>query len=888
MRRTKKILYWTLGIIVFLILQAVLLVNFFEDDLINLAKKKLNEHLTSEVKVEKISLSLLRHFPRASVEFSNVSMIEPIKGSKKTLLSAQRISLVLNLWDIYQQNYRIKKLLIEGGIFSVFVDKNGKDNYHFWKEVKVENNAEQFSLQIDQIFIKDVLVSYLDLKHQQNYLVQIKSSEIKGNFSASQFIMDTKADLFVEHLKSNNTPWISKKTLLADCKLDINTKDQIYKIANAKFTLNGVDIRAEGLVKNEPNQTFTDLSFSGKNLTIQSFLALLPKEYTKDLDKYSSEGDFYFNALVKGNVSEISFPLVQVKTGIRNGKITVETSEGKILLDEVNVNANYNNGNKHAASSSILEIKKFSAILDKKLINAKLIYKNFDDPYVDLYVKGDINLANFYPFIPGDLIKTMNGKLLVDATFKGFVRNFKDAGAIGNTSAQGTVIIEKTNFKLTNSPLDFKNFEGDFRFQNNALKLTGFSGNISSTDFLIDGNFKNLVAYILLPDQDIEIDASIRSNSMNLDELLAVQQTNNGEVYNFKINPKLFSTIRASVGKMNFKKFNAYDLTGVLQIKDQIMISDRISFNAMDGQLNSTLLIDAKQKDLKVDIQSAISAVNVRKMFYEFDNFGQEVLQDKNINGLLSANVNISSIWDRQLKADLNKLTVKSKVLLEKGQVLNFEPLSALSKFVSIRELNNLKFETLQNEIEIKNNTIYIPKMEINNNAINLLLSGTHDFTNKIDYKIRLLLSDVIARKSSRVQDSDFGEVSDDGNGKTYLFLKMYGQIDDPNFSLDKTGIKEKIAADIIAEKAELKETFNTELKNIFSKQKTVIEKPVEGAKEWERDIPGNKQYTPKKTTTVIQNNSPNVPIKKVEEPKKSAWQKLKDKAKEKETEEEF
>ena len=143
MRRTKKILYWTLGIIVFLILQAVLLVNFFEDDLINLAKKKLNEHLTSEVKVEKISLSLLRHFPRASVEFSNVSMIEPIKGSKKTLLSAQRISLVLNLWDIYQQNYRIKKLLIEGGIFSVFVDKNGKDNYHFWKEVKVENNFKE-------------------------------------------------------------------------------------------------------------------------------------------------------------------------------------------------------------------------------------------------------------------------------------------------------------------------------------------------------------------------------------------------------------------------------------------------------------------------------------------------------------------------------------------------------------------------------------------------------------------------------------------------------------------------------------------------------------------------------------------------------------------------
>ena len=889
MRRTKKILYWTLGIIVALILQAILLIRIFEDELILLAKNKLNEYLITEVKVEKIELSLLKHFPRASVEFTNSSIKEPLKGSSKNLLTAQRISMVLSLWDIYRQNYRIKKILIEGGILAISVDKNGKDNYHFWKSVKSSGN-EKFTLQIDEITVKDVLVSYLDLKLQQNYLVNVKSSVIAGNFSASQFLMNTKADLFVEHLKSGKTTFINKKSLLANLKLDINTKDQIYGFNNAIFALNGVEITGKGIVKNEPGQTFLDLAFSGKDLTIQSFLALLPPTYTQDLKKYSSKGDFYFDTKIKGYLSDKKTPAISVNSGINKGEITVEAPEGKLVMKNVNVNASYNNGKNHSSASSVLQLKKFVAQLDGKPLQASLIYKNFDDPYIDLYVKGDINLRTFYPFIPGNIIKTMDGKLLVDASFTGYVRNFKEAESIGSTSAKGTIIVENTNFKLSNSLLDFKNFEGDFRFQNNALQLTGFKGNISSTDFLIDGNFKNLVAYILLPDQDIEIDASIRSKTLNLDELLAVKQTSNGEIYNFKINPKLVSTIRASVGKMNFKRFNAYNLTGVLQIKDQVMISDRISFNAMDGQLNSTLMINARDKDLMVDLQSSISSVNVKKMFYEFDNFGQQVLQDKNINGSLSANVSVSSVWNRQLEANLNELKVTSIVLLENGQMMDFEPLLALSKFVSIRELRNLKFETLQNNIEIKNNTIFIPKMEINNNAVNLLLSGSHNFSNKIDYKIRLLLADVIAKKSSRSNDSDFGEVSDDGSGKTYLFLKMYGQIDNPKFTLDKTGIKEKIAADIKAEKTELKETFGQDFKNIFSKQKTVIEKPLEGAKEWEKDIPGSR-IAPKPKTTVLQpqqQSSPNTPIKNTTEPKKSAWQKLKEKAKENEKEEEF
>ena len=50
-------------------------------------------------------------------------------------------------------------------------------------------------------------------------------------------------------------------------------------------------------------------------------------------------------------------------------------------------------------------------------------------------------------------------------------------------------------------------------------------------------------------------------------------------------------------------------------------------------------------------------------------------------------------------------------------------------------------------------------------------LSGVHDFDNIVDYRLQLLLSDVLGRKVKQ-QNSGIREVEDDGLGRTRLFLR--------------------------------------------------------------------------------------------------------------------
>jgi hypothetical protein len=112
--------------------------------------------------------------------------------------------------------------------------------------------------------------------------------------------------------------------------------------------------------------------------------------------------------------------------------------------------------------------------------------------------------------------------------------------------------------------------------------------------------------------------------------------------------------------------------------------------------------------------------------------------------------------------------------------------------------------------VRISNRKIFIPNMEINSSALNITGSGTHDFDNMIDYKLQLLLSDILGKKV-KDQNTEFGQIEDDGLGKTKLFLTMKGQVDDPKFGYDKKGVVQKIKSDFKADGQNLKNILKQE-----------------------------------------------------------------------------
>lgn len=110
--------------------------------------------------------------------------------------------------------------------------------------------------------------------------------------------------------------------------------------------------------------------------------------------------------------------------------------------------------------------------------------------------------------------------------------------------------------------------------------------------------------------------------------------------------------------------------------------------------------------------------------------------------------------------------------------------------------------------------------MDIKSSALNLNASGTHDFDNIVDYKLNMLLGDVMGKKM-KSQNTEFGMIEDDGLGHTKLFISMKGPVDDPKFSYDKKAVSQKIAQDLKADQQNVKQLLKQEF-GIFKKDTTL------------------------------------------------------------------
>ena len=184
-------------------------------------------------------------------------------------------------------------------------------------------------------------------------------------------------------------------------------------------------------------------------------------------------------------------------------------------------------------------------------------------------------------------------------------------------------------------------------------------------------------------------------------------------------------------------------------------------------------------------------------------------------------------------------MQLNSHLIIEKGELVDFSPLLNLSSYVSVEELKNVKFSTLENTIKIGNNNIYIPAMEIQSSALSVFISGFHSFNNEIDYQIRLLLSELISKKArskNKNLDNELGVVvDDDGLGRTTLYLRMDGTVDNPNIYFDKIKIKEKIKTEVKKETEGIKTIIKEDVLNQKSdSSKIEEEKETDVLIEWE------------------------------------------------------
>ncbi len=802
MKRFKKIIIIIFSVFLFLILAAIVLAKVYEDKIVGLVTAEINKNLVTEITVDDIEFSFIRKFPNASVRFKNLVSKDVSQYQSDTLFAVQSLFLEFDIRDIIKKEYNVKKLSIEHGFVRPKVDREGNDNYHFWKP-STDSTSSSFNLALQKVDITDIRFDYRNAKADRYVETLLNNVELQGDFSDSAYTLSSKGKLNIEKFYSQSAFFAAELPTEYQLKLDV--KNNTFSVTQGNIELDKLPFALTG----ELTESDMNFELNAEKLDLDKVLKRLPENSQEKLENYTAKGTVSINTKITGDRKES--PIINSTYTLVDGSFK-EKKTG-ITLSNLSLNGSYTNGSKRELSTSEISITKLSGKTKSGSISGSFSVKNLVSPLLTLDIDLDTELEELVGLAGADSIKNVKGRINGKVNFKNQFKSFDDIGPKDYAYAKvsGDLILKDVEFEYEDSPLEFNSINANMAFTNRDVLIKSLSGNISESDFYLEGFFRNSLYYLLFPDEKITIEAKLKSDQIRLSQLLQSKKSNKKDEYNLTFSKRLEFVLDAKIKKLDFQEFEGTDIAAIFTLKDQKFSTNRMHFNTMEGEANGTLKVNGQKEGvLLVASEAKFKNINVKELFHDFDNFGQKTLQHENISGTSSATVSFNGEWSNALVTNLDKIEVKADVEIDNGQLIEFKTLEALSDFVDIKELEKVSFSNLKNSVEIKNQTIIIPKMDIETSAMNLSGYGKHYFDNRIEYHIQVEMSDIFY-KDKKKKSSDLDEfvvVADDGVNHL-LFLKITGTVDDPKVSYDLDHLGSDLKRGWKKQGEELKNIFN-------------------------------------------------------------------------------
>lgn len=885
--RKLKSISIILGVIIaFFVVVGIVFSTIYEDKVKSFIIKQVNNNIDTKIDIVALDFSVFKKFPYASLEFKEIKVQEVTKNEQKgELFSAQSVYLQFNIIDILKENYIIKKITINDGMVNVKIDKYGNDNYHFWK-TSSDSTKSQVALELEKLTLKQVNFYFLNEYKDLDMDIEAVGVSLSGNFSQEEFTLSTQANLLVSQINDKGEAILKNKEIILNTTLNVNQTTNIYKIKKGEIALEKLKFNLNGNIINKEIGVDLDIESKGEGLEIGELFSLFPNKQKEALSTYKTKGEITYSSKIKGELSAKKSPSFNAKFSITNGAITEKSSNES--LTNINVNGKFTNGKKNSTQSSQLNLNDLSADFGAGQISGNYIITNFSNPYIEFESKADIDIALAKDFFKIDSLEIASGNLEINLIYDGYIKELNNikASELQNLNAKGNAQLIDVNLKLIDNPKNIKNINGSFKFNNNDVKIGGLKFELNNNNFELNGKFKNLLAFLFIKGEQLSIKTNFHTNKLVLDDLLSkTEEDKADEKYTISLPKNVTLNFSAKIDTFQFRKFSATNFKGQIQLEDRILTATNVSFNAMKGKvIGNIALDDSKENELLITSKLKTEKVDIYELFYQFENFSQTAIKAENIKGKATTNIEFASVWDKQLKVNKDKIYVLADLNITNGELINYQPILAMSKYIEVEELEAIKFKNLTTKIEVKKQTVHFPKTEINSSALDLTFYGNHTFNNEIDYHFQLLMSDVLWNKAKKKkkENSEFGYIEDDGLGKTSLFLHLTGTIDDYKVKYDTKGLKASFKEDLKKEKTTLKTILKKEF-GWFNKDTTLKEEIKEKDNgliiEWEEAEEGKEEN---KNQDIKKQDKKKVPRKK----KKKGFGKFIDKIAEPEAEE--
>ena len=824
LRRARNAFFIVLALLVAGFGALVVLARVYDAEVKAKVVGALNQRLSAPVTVGDMELTLIDRFPSASIRLSDVLAREVrYDGTEAdTLLFARRLHLEMSLWDIFHGRYTVERIHGEGVRFLPALDMEGRENYRIWTTDSTA--TERSPLELKGITFEDLSLRYRDARNGSELSTSSERFQLSGRFGEAVDHARMEGDIRLHHWTMRDRQVIASRDLVLKLAMTFG-EDGSFHIDKGELITEGVPLEVALDLVPEDGQRMLDLRAKGLGLDLADVVKVLPADMTRTLGGYGVQGEVDLAVRYSGAL-EGKGPALSIGANVRKGRMKERRSE--VAFSDINGDLALEFTPDGVARRIV--IKDLSARSSTGTIRGDWESSGLKNATVKAHLQAKQSLAELVRFAKLDTLEQAGGSLDLDIRVEGRVRDVADlkASDLRGLRITGKATLTDAGLKLRGLRHRVSNLNATLTLNGIDATVTGASARIQDQPITLSGTLHELMPYLLFDDHRLLISAQFAAERLDLATLLQEDEEASAKGdYELTLPPLIEVDLQAQVATLVFEGFKAEDVRGTVRLKDRVLTMAPLTFRTASGSVAGDLQLDARGsgsgRSHPLTIHATFQDIDVKQLFAEFQDFGQDFIGHRHLSGRTRAQVALQAPLSPGMRMDMQRLVCVIDIAVDNGSIKGHAPLLAIADhlrknklvapFVNTEELRkrlaDVRFARLENQIEIKDGAVHVPAMEIKSSALDIGLSGTHWFDDRIDHHLHFRMSDLF--RMGRSSSDEFGPIADDGTGMR-LFLHMYGTASDPQFANDGAMAADKRRKQLEQEKNELRSILREEL----------------------------------------------------------------------------
>lgn len=271
------------------------------------------------------------------------------------------------------------------------------------------------------------------------------------------------------------------------------------------------------------------------------------------------------------------------------------------------------------------------------------------------------------------------------------------------------------------------------------------------------------------------------------------------------------------LGHLQYGKSSIDTISAKFNVNDTLALIEHLRLGAFKGSLDASASIEFRSDSLmEVYFRTHFDKMDLKQLLVEFDNFDQTDVTSENLSGLMTADLDgYLDVINMGDSIPMGPLKVLGRLKLEDGAIKDMEVLKTLDRYVNMRELDNIQFQTLETSLFVRNGSLYLPQTDIKTTAMNLSLFAMQGMDNdNFEYHIKIFPGEIMAGNSKKVmkkQSQMKDNLANEDNMRS-INLLAYDIDGESKYWFDTDNRKKKMRTKIKVQEKQLELGFNPRL----------------------------------------------------------------------------